>query len=42
MARFAKITVRKRGPDYGTGIAIVIMLGFIVAALFGHVPAWLQ
>lgn len=42
MARKTKITVRKRGPDYGTAIAIVVIAGFVVAAAFGHTPNWVK
>jgi len=42
MARITRITVRKRKPDYLTGIAIIIMIGFIIAAGFGFTPSWVQ
>ena len=42
MARLTRVTVRKRGPDFGTGIAILVIIGFIVASLFGHTPSWVQ
>lgn len=42
MPRITHIKVRKRRPDWGTGLAILVMLGFIVAAFLGHTPSWLQ
>jgi hypothetical protein len=42
MARTMRITVRNRGPDYGTRIAVLVMIGFIVASAFGFVPSWVQ
>ncbi|WP_300037205.1 hypothetical protein [uncultured Roseobacter sp.] len=42
MARLTHVTVRKLGPDFGTGIAILIIFGFVVAAFFGHTPSFVQ
>jgi len=42
MARITRISVRKRKPDYLTGILVMIMIGFIVAAGFGFTPSWVQ
>ncbi|MEQ6249898.1 hypothetical protein ABMC89_13470 [Sulfitobacter sp. HNIBRBA3233] len=42
MADITRVRFRKRGPDFGTGIAVLIILGFVVAAFFGSVPSWVQ
>ncbi|MEL6375890.1 MAG: hypothetical protein AAFQ04_01680 [Pseudomonadota bacterium] len=42
MARTTLVSIRKRKPDYGSWVAVMVMLAFIVAAAFGFVPSWVQ